>query len=56
MCATKETCSLHNVWQDLRSAIDDLLEKRTLGDLMKFEGTQPDLVQLTKRDRDEVVS
>jgi Rrf2 family iron-sulfur cluster assembly transcriptional regulator len=56
MCATKETCSLHNVWQDLRSAIDALLEKKTLADLMNLEGTRPELVQLTKRDRDEVVS
>jgi Rrf2 family protein len=50
MCATKETCSLHNVWQDLRTAIDELLEKRTLADLLTFEGTQPNLVQLTRRE------
>jgi Rrf2 family protein len=51
MCATKETCSLHNVWQDLRTAIDELLEKRTLADLLTFEGAEPSLVQLTRREQ-----
>ena len=50
ICATKEGCSLHNVWQDLRSAIDGLLEARTLGDLVTFEGEHPSLVQLTKKE------
>ncbi len=46
LCATRETCGLHGVWQDLRSAIDKLLEERTLADLLnKHPGPSP-LVQL----------
>ena len=44
-CSTRESCELHGVWQDLRSAIDKLLEERTLADLIKREGSTP-LVQL----------
>jgi len=33
------------VWQDLRSAIDKLLEERTLADLIKVEDPIP-LIQL----------
>lgn len=44
-CSTRESCGLHGVWQELRAAIDQLLEQKTLEDLMKSE---PDgaLVQL----------
>ncbi len=44
-CSTRETCGLHGVWQDLRTAIDRLLEERTLEDLSKTESTRG-LVQL----------
>ena len=36
-CSTRESCSLHGVWQDLRLAIDKLLEERTLQDLATTE-------------------
>lgn len=49
MCATKENCGLHGVWQDLRTAIDSLLERRTLADLMSQEERQTRLVTLSKR-------
>lgn len=48
-CATKENCSLHNVWQELRTAIDQLLEQRTLADLVGLDSNQQTLVQLTSR-------
>jgi Rrf2 family protein len=46
-CSTKESCGLHEVWQDLRTAIDKLLEQRTLADLLRTDSssTAP-LVQL----------
>ena len=44
-CSTRESCGLHGVWQDLRTAIDHLLEERTLEDLIKSE-INPELVQL----------
>jgi Rrf2 family iron-sulfur cluster assembly transcriptional regulator len=56
LCATRENCSLHTVWQDLRSAIDDLLEKRTLADLINLDESKSPLVQLTKRNSEESVS
>jgi DNA-binding IscR family transcriptional regulator len=43
-CSTKETCGLHGVWQDLRAAIDQLLEQRTLSDLVRAD--TPSLVQI----------
>jgi Rrf2 family protein len=46
-CTTKETCGLHGVWQDLRHAIDKLLEQKTLKDLIGLK--DPKLVQLTHR-------
>jgi len=46
-CATKQTCSLHYVWQDLRAAIDKLLEQRTLADLLRSDLASPPLVQLS---------
>lgn len=49
-CSTQESCSLHGVWQDLRVAIDKLLDERTLEDLLKNEGTGQ-LVQLTTHQR-----
>ncbi len=49
MCATKENCSLHGVWQELRQAIDDLLEHRSLADLMAQEARPSDLVTLGRR-------
>ena len=48
-CSTRETCSLHGVWQDLRDAIDKLLEERTLESLLKVETRAPELVQLLTR-------
>lgn len=44
-CSTRESCGLHGVWQDLRSAIDKLLEERTLQDIIISENEKP-LVQL----------
>ncbi len=44
-CSTRETCGLHGVWQELRDAIDKLLEERTLEDLIGKETAHP-LVQL----------
>jgi Rrf2 family protein len=53
-CATKENCGLHGVWQELRTAIDTLLEQRTLKDLLdRGLATQDVLVQLTSRSRAE---
>jgi Rrf2 family iron-sulfur cluster assembly transcriptional regulator len=49
-CATKETCSLHGVWQDLRTAIDALLEQKTLADLLIQPQEGDSLVQLGKRE------
>ena len=40
-CATRENCGLHNVWQELRQAIDQLLEQRNLKDLMLREAVLP---------------
>lgn len=47
-CATRESCSLHGVWQDLRAAIDQLLEQRTLRDLIGVDRGRTQLVQLTR--------
>jgi len=44
-CSTRESCSLHGVWQELRVAIDKLLEERTLADLVASESSTG-LVQL----------
>lgn len=49
-CSTRETCSLHGVWQDLRVAIDKLLEERTLEDL-KLNESAAALVQLNIHQR-----
>jgi Rrf2 family protein len=49
-CSTRETCSLHGVWQDLRTAIDALLEQRTLADLLVRPTEVNSLIQLGKRD------
>jgi Rrf2 family iron-sulfur cluster assembly transcriptional regulator len=52
-CATKENCSLHGVWQDLRSAIDQMLEQRTLSDLLKIpQAGDSQLVQLGRIELD----
>ena len=32
-CSTKDSCGLYGVWLELRSAIDELLEKKTLAQL-----------------------
>lgn len=48
-CTTKETCTLHGVWQDLRAAIDTLLEQRTLADLLRQPQEMAPLVQLAPR-------
>lgn len=47
-CATKESCGLHGVWQDIRLAIDRLLEQRTLKDLIGIH-TGAELVQISDR-------
>jgi Rrf2 family iron-sulfur cluster assembly transcriptional regulator len=49
-CSTRESCGLHGVWQDLRSAIDKLLEERTLQDLIQTDVRQS-LVQLNTPQR-----
>lgn len=46
-CSTRENCGLHKVWQDLRSAIDQILEQRTLHDLVARDTAPAQLVQLT---------
>ncbi len=48
-CSTQENCSLHTVWQELRSAIDTLLEQRTLAYLMRLKSPQSALIQLSGR-------
>lgn len=48
-CSTRESCGLHGVWQELRSAIDHLLEQRTLQDLAERDTTPSQLIQLTTR-------
>jgi Rrf2 family iron-sulfur cluster assembly transcriptional regulator len=53
-CATKETCGLHGVWQDLRAAIDKLLEQRTLDDLLKAGVGSDGLVQLNRAGRESL--
>jgi Rrf2 family protein len=58
-CATRENCGLHGVWQDLRAAIDQLLEQRTLKDLIGIDtglsqSDSPQLVQLTTRMHQEI--
>jgi Rrf2 family protein len=50
-CATRESCGLHEVWQDLRTAIDQLLADRTLEDLITTETRRP-LVQLNVQHRE----
>jgi len=49
-CATKETCALHGVWQELRHTIDSLLQGKTLADLMAQQPPGESLVTLTKRE------
>jgi Rrf2 family protein len=62
ICSTKESCSLHGVWQELQYAIDELLRNKTLADLLAAEQTSQGLVQLGKREEtipgssDKVVS
>ena len=46
LCADRDSCGLHGVWQDLRLAIDKLLEERTLATLLKLHPVQPSLIQL----------
>lgn len=48
-CSTKENCGLHGVWQDLRTAIDKLLDERTLQDLLQTTPPSSGLVQIVKR-------
>jgi Rrf2 family protein len=50
-CSTKESCGLHGVWQDLRTAIDKLLEERTLRDLLEKAPPNQGLVQLGSSNR-----
>jgi len=53
-CSTRESCGLHGVWQELRSAIDHLLEQRTLHDLVGRDTAPAQLVQLTTRNPNTV--
>jgi len=46
LCATRESCGLHGVWQDLRAAIDKLHEERTLANVLADTKFEPALVQL----------
>lgn len=48
MCSTRQSCTLHGVWKELRSSIDAILERKTLQDLLRSEGEQ-NLVQLGGR-------
>lgn len=48
-CADKTTCGLHAVWQDLRKAIDSVLEARTLADVMKLHTNAGAIVTLGRR-------
>jgi Rrf2 family protein len=48
-CSTKENCGLHGVWQDLRAAIDELLEQKTLESLLNTSPISPGLIQIAKR-------
>jgi len=50
LCSTRETCSLHGVWQELRVAIDTLLEQRTLESLLIKAGSNNTFVQLNARE------
>jgi Rrf2 family protein len=47
-CSTKDTCGLHGVWVELRSAIDELLEKKTLADLAAITPRPQDLVSISR--------
>jgi Rrf2 family protein len=51
LCSTRETCSLHGVWQELRSAIDSLLEQRTLYSLLTDGSLSNSFVQLNSKER-----
>jgi Rrf2 family iron-sulfur cluster assembly transcriptional regulator len=46
MCSTRENCSLHGVWQELRVAIDKLLEQKTLDQLLSNPNHDNSFVQL----------
>lgn len=46
ICSTRENCSLHGVWQELRSAIDNLLEQKTLAHLLRDPSHNNAFVQL----------
>jgi Rrf2 family protein len=48
ICSTRESCGLHGVWQELRASIDQLLERKTLQDLIEAERSEP-LIRLTPR-------
>jgi Rrf2 family protein len=50
-CSTRDSCGLHGVWQDLRTAIDKLLAERTLEDLIRSERDNS-LVQLNATHRE----
>lgn len=39
-CTTKGSCGLHTVWQELRRAIDTLLEQKTLAHLVETAPTR----------------
>lgn len=46
LCSTRENCSLHGVWQELRVAIDKLLEQKTLAQLISAPSNGDAFVQL----------
>jgi Rrf2 family protein len=49
ICSTRESCSLHGVWQELRSAIDHLLEQKTLDQLLRNSTQDEVFVQLGRK-------
>jgi Rrf2 family protein len=44
-CSTREQCTLHEVWKDLRAVIDSFLESRTLVELIE---SSPEVNIITK--------
>jgi Rrf2 family iron-sulfur cluster assembly transcriptional regulator len=49
LCSTRENCSLHGVWQELRVGIDKLLEQKTLDQLISAPSNVDAFVQLNTR-------
>lgn len=51
-CTDRDSCGLHTVWQELRTAIDKLLDERTLAGLLAMHQSHDTLVQLGARHQD----